>query len=509
MIIESNFLKNSNSIMVNQNILAASVAVLFAIGLGSFAPLAEAQPHKQPIRGESFKFNNGGGDNEPAMAGDEAPQGGGNNSGRRRPFDHEKVAARSIEVMRELRENFGLSQDDVAELEAKSAAPNAGSADYVDNLADAPQYSTAYVLQQHKGLTLKNVQAMVSLKNDEPIKTMSGLQRNLAVCLRGVPIVPDLSAKEAVLKSFESANVAVKIDELQEQIAASPEDKTKQVTFARIDGVTRADMTFHLAWCKVTEPLGVLTKEAYHERARQLKETKWRHRRELVFSGKIRIGNGITNQEEEDCDVRLCWTGAIDIDTQRWIEYDIGAHDGVVLQQLNYFHDYTYIGVLKEPRESPCTDCNDYAATSFYPYEYTALDMSVNPENDVASKEGWTSLYQNNAWTNTEKTEGNNVKAYLDEDADNTGAPVTLNNHDYTNLELGQTMDVHFQTFKNAVVTNLFYWNNHIHDVLYMYGFDEASGNFQEYNYGNSGKQGDAVLAEAQVRIKNKHLDLG
>jgi hypothetical protein len=96
---------------------------------------------------------------------------------------------------------------------------------------------------------------MVSLKDSKPIKTISGLQRNLAVCLRGVPAVPDLSAKEAVLKSFESANVAVSIDDLHEKTAADPQDKTSQVTFARtIDGVTRADMTFHLAWCKVTEP---------------------------------------------------------------------------------------------------------------------------------------------------------------------------------------------------------------------------------------------------------------
>jgi hypothetical protein len=206
----------------------------------------------------------------------------------------------------------------------------------------------------------------------------------------------------------------------------------------------------------------------------------------------------------------LCWTGAIDIDTQRWIEYDVGAHDGVILQQLNYYHDYTaYNGVLKEPRESPCTDCNDYSKSFVDPYEYTALTVSVNPENAVASKEGWTSLFQNNVWINTGKTEGNNVKAYLDENADNTGTPVTLNNHDYTNLKLDQTTDVDSQTFKNAAVTNLFYWSNHIHDVLYQYGFDEASGNFQEYNHEKGGNEGDGVLAEAQVRIKVNNSDLG
>ena len=40
--------------------------------------------------------------------------------------------------------------------------------------------------------------------------------------------------------------------------------------------------------------------------------------------------------------------------------------------------------------------------------------------------------------------------------------------------------------------------NNRIHDVLYRYGFDEASGNFQENNYGSPGQDSDGVNADAQ-----------
>ena len=42
-------------------------------------------------------------------------------------------------------------------------------------------------------------------------------------------------------------------------------------------------------------------------------------------------------------------------------------------------------------------------------------------------------------------------------------------------------------TYRPAAVTNLFYWNNIIHDVQYQYGFDEAAGNFQVNNYGRGG----------------------
>ncbi len=48
-------------------------------------------------------------------------------------------------------------------------------------------------------------------------------------------------------------------------------------------------------------------------------------------------------------------------------------------------------------------------------------------------------------------------------------------------------------------ITNLFYWNNITHDVLYQYGFDEASGNFQENNYGNGGAGSDGVNVNAQA----------
>ena len=51
----------------------------------------------------------------------------------------------------------------------------------------------------------------------------------------------------------------------------------------------------------------------------------------------------------------------------------------------------------------------------------------------------------------------------------------------------------------DAATTNLFYMNNVMHDVWYRYGFDEASGNFQEENYtGTGGFENDYVRAEAQ-----------
>jgi hypothetical protein len=53
-------------------------------------------------------------------------------------------------------------------------------------------------------------------------------------------------------------------------------------------------------------------------------------------------------------------------------------------------------------------------------------------------------------------------------------------------------------TYTNAAITNLFYMVNVMHDVWYNYGFDEASGNFQQNNYDRGGTGFDYVFGDAQ-----------
>lgn len=104
-------------------------------------------------------------------------------------------------------------------------------------------------------------------------------------------------------------------------------------------------------------------------------------------------------------------------------------------------------------------------------------------------------------------TRGNNVWAYHDRTNNNTGDPtksatsttsgdpLTFNFIPDFTVVPTQTTPVENQQFN---ITNLFYWNNTIHDLLYQYGFDEAAGNFQFNNQGRGGVGNDFVRAEAQ-----------
>jgi len=109
-------------------------------------------------------------------------------------------------------------------------------------------------------------------------------------------------------------------------------------------------------------------------------------------------------------------------------------------------------------------------------------------------------------------TRGNNVWAVEDTDADdnqNLGiAP---------NSQLGGAQQYDFtpnfgnapSTYQSAAITNLFYWNNLTHDIMYPYGFNEDCGNFQETNATGLGVGGDAVQADAQDGSGTNNANFG
>ena len=104
-----------------------------------------------------------------------------------------------------------------------------------------------------------------------------------------------------------------------------------------------------------------------------------------------------------------------------------------------------------------------------------------------------------------DSTRGNNVWAQEDRDNNNNSfgktalstTPQPILTLDYVYDFSKDPTDVTSDNQK-AVITNLFYWNNIIHDIAYIYGLDEPSGNFQNSNQGRGGAGNDYVIADAQ-----------
>ncbi len=94
-------------------------------------------------------------------------------------------------------------------------------------------------------------------------------------------------------------------------------------------------------------------------------------------------------------------------------------------------------------------------------------------------------------------TRGNNVHVVKGAFSPDCGPSLDCSSSPTFDLDL--SLDPSLGSNVSAAIVNLFYWNNIVHDVWYNYGFDEASGNFQENNYGNGGFGSDWVVANAQA----------
>ena len=104
-----------------------------------------------------------------------------------------------------------------------------------------------------------------------------------------------------------------------------------------------------------------------------------------------------------------------------------------------------------------------------------------------------------------DSTRGNNAFAYEDRDANNLPGRSGLSSTAQPDLLLDFVPDYNLEPVVRTPApnqqfntTNLFYWNNLIHDLSYIYGFTETARNYQNDNMGRGGAQGDYVLAEAQ-----------
>ncbi|KAG1744942.1 Fungalysin metallopeptidase-domain-containing protein [Suillus paluster] len=149
------------------------------------------------------------------------------------------------------------------------------------------------------------------------------------------------------------------------------------------------------------------------------------------------------------------------------------------------------------------------------PAGWHALPWGVDPS--VGEGEKAALRAQGEFWRSTNTTWGNNVFAH--ENWEGRNAWIYNRRPEGTSVgeDINQAPSVHFnytysptakdnseenmadaQAHIDATVTQLFYTSNMFHDLFYRYGFTEEAGNFQQYNFGRGGEEGDAVITNAQ-----------
>ncbi|MBW2361122.1 MAG: M36 family metallopeptidase, partial [Deltaproteobacteria bacterium] len=136
--------------------------------------------------------------------------------------------------------------------------------------------------------------------------------------------------------------------------------------------------------------------------------------------------------------------------------------------------------------------------------------LETNVADATASEYGW---HDTNGVAGAEFTDtrGNNVTAQEDQNG-NDGSGSMPSGGGSLVFDFSIDLGLAPSTYVDAATTNLFYWNNIAHDLFYQYGFDEASGNFQENNYGRGGPGalgGDSVNADSQDGSDSNNAQFG
>ncbi len=193
-------------------------------------------------------------------------------------------------------------------------------------------------------------------------------------------------------------------------------------------------------------------------------------------------------------EVRLVWDPRLRPEGEHAWQMQVDAATGEVLRQTDLVQRDSYL-VYEWPAESP----NHLAAGPPLPPQ-DGRTVAENPANLVASPRGWHDL-DGLPGPDTVDTTGNNVFAQTDVDDNDVFLPGSEDVRPVSpTRDFAPPLDLTLEpeTYREAAVANLFYWNNVIHDLHYLYGFDEASGNFQFNNYGRGGVGFDPVRADAQ-----------
>jgi hypothetical protein len=210
--------------------------------------------------------------------------------------------------------------------------------------------------------------------------------------------------------------------------------------------------------------------------------------------------------------LNLAWDLSIHmIDGSHWWSVRVDASNGRILDKIDWivncnFDHSTIVGrtfrpPLKNQEITGVSFSQEGAVYNVYPYPVESpihgeRAIVINPSDAEFSPFGWHDT-DGELGPDFTITRGNNVYAYEDRSATNVPR-YSPDGGESLNFDFPLDFNQPPQLNENAAITNLFYWNNIVHDMWSHYGFDEASGNFQQTNYSGRALGDDFVRAEAQ-----------
>ena len=398
----------------------------------------------------------------------------------------------AMELVIKHRTTLGVSADDLGNLTVSSS--------YVDKSAGSLRL--VYLQKNYKGIPVYNKIQVLSFKNDELLSN-SGRMEDIPAISKVNSIVPVISAEFAIHAALADRNLHA----TQPAYFLSTTDNGHVIEFSNM-GISHENIKAQLMWVPSNDGQRInLAWQVYI--APVTSADLW-----LV---RIDANNGIT-LGADNLTVYCNWDkhGMKNFDSENSGKYifpkniahadispavfDFNTSSGSKINKVlspSIVNSASYL-VIKYPTEAP-----NFGAAALHTDPWL-----MSPGNATSLK------WHYDGTTNYTITRGNNVWAKEDRAATNgntgntatsttTPDPLTFNfPPDYT---VAPTTDA----FQQFAITNLFYWNNLMHDMSYQYGFDEAAANFQSNNQGRGGVENDFVYADAQDGSGTSNANFG
>ena len=332
-----------------------------------------------------------------------------------------------------------------------------------------------YLQQRFGGISIRNAQINIHIWKNQAVKINSSFVAQLQAKVHST--IPATSAEQAILTAAKSIDVELALPLVQLKTQAGTEAKSIFMDA----GISSSAIPVELEL--ISNSVGGLQLAWKTEIASKKGEHHW-HLWVDAISGKI--------IEKSDQVIHCNWRITDGLEDQ------IIRRNSQMRNSLQGV-DYEVVDVPSFVSVSKVLSAEEYDVFPLpieSPNHGQRTTVSA-PADSIASPFGW---HDTDGMPGAEFTitRGNNVWAQENQDGDPSsvgqspdGGPNLHFNAPY-NPGQGPASNV------DAATTNLFYWNNIIHDVCYQYGFDEVSGNFQENNYGKGGNDGDFVNAFSQ-----------
>lgn len=352
---------------------------------------------------------------------------------------------------------------------------------------DASGITFAYAEQYYKGVKVYRGVYSFAFKKGVLLSHagsfIDGLADKAGAATPAISAMAAVNTAAADLKTAEPSGLIV----LNDKFATD-----KKVIFSPA-GIAHDNIETELVWMSKDD--GKTVQLAWNVNIDLLQEANWMN---------VRV-NAITGQVED----KDSWTVSENFNRPGTEHYVL---PGIKNKTFSSQASFNKVDLLSKSLEQKSTGTSPSLATGSYyilpfPIESPAfgnLSTVTNPwllagANNPAITNGW----HFDGTTEYNLTRGNNVRAYDDRPNANTPGNWDTSSTALPSLTFAKVPNFALDpgTYTRAATTNLFYLNNYIHDVIYQYGFDEPSRNFQVTNMGRGGNGNDPVNAEAQDNV--------